>query len=285
GEGPGGIGGTFEYSTDLFEEASIVRLADQLRTLLEAAVAEPDRNVWTLPLIGAEERTRLLQVESRGPGVPSGEPLLHRLVEAQAVRTPDAVAVEAGSVRLTYAELIGRASLLSHRLREAGAGPESIVGLSAERSPDLIVGMLAILQAGAAYLPLDPAYPPDRLDLMLEDSGATILVAPPSSPLAREIQGVRRISFEDSTASLEHVPPLPEDGRGWERGPGGEGPKARILLLPPRKHQPARCRHPISSKGEAHVRHRGDVQLPLRASGRPRGAAAHGRPARPPWPG
>jgi amino acid adenylation domain-containing protein len=229
GEGPDGIGGTFEYSTDLFEEATIVRLADQLRTLLEAAVAEPDRNVWTLPLIGEEERTRLLQVESRGPDVPSGEPLLHRLVEAQAVRTPDAVAVEAGSVRLTYAELIGRASRLAHRLREAGAGPESIVGLSAERSPDLIVGMLAILQAGAAYLPLDPAYPPDRLDLMLEDSGATILVAPPSSPLARDIQGVLRISFEDSTASLEHVPPLPGDGRGWERGPGGEGLPAYVI--------------------------------------------------------
>jgi amino acid adenylation domain-containing protein len=172
GEGPGGIGGNLEYSTDLFDEATIVRFGDQLRTLLEAAVADPGRNVWALPLIGEEERARQLEAWSRGPAVPAGQSLLHRLVEEQAARTPEAVALEAGSVRLTYAELVERARDEANRLQEAGVGPGSIVALAAERSPELIVRLLAILQAGAAYLPIDPAYPQDRRDYMLQDSGA-----------------------------------------------------------------------------------------------------------------
>jgi amino acid adenylation domain-containing protein len=194
GEGPDGIAGTFEYSTDLFDEATIERLAAQLRTLLEAAVADPDRNVWALPLIGEEERTRQLEAWSRGPAVPEGEPLLHHLIEEQAARTPEALALEAGSIRLTYAELVDRARSEASRLREAGVGPGSIVALAAERSPELIVHMLAILQAGAAYLPIDPAYPQDRREYMLQDSGALLF------------------------------PPLP-GGREcvWERGPGGIG--------------------------------------------------------------
>jgi hypothetical protein len=195
GEGPDGIAGMLEHSTDLFDRDTMVRFAGQLRTLLEAAVTNPDRNIWTLPLIGEDEQARQLAAWSRGPAVPEGQALLHRLVEEQAAKTPEAVALEAGSVRLTYAELVERASHQAESLREAGVGPGAVVALAAERSPELIVRMLAILQAGAAYLPIDPAYPQERREYMLEDSKALL------------------------------IPPLP-GGREcvWERRPGGEGP-------------------------------------------------------------
>jgi len=172
GEGPDGIAGSLEYSKDLFDEATMLRFAAQLQTLLEAAVAEPDRNVWTLPLISEEEQARQLAAWSRGPAVPEGSSLLHRLVEEQAARTPEAVALEAGSVRLTYAELVDRARGLACWLRETGVGPGSIVALSAERTPELIVNMLGVLQAGAGYLPIDPGYPQERREYMVADSGA-----------------------------------------------------------------------------------------------------------------
>src|SRR6185436_17755582 len=172
GETPDGIAGALQYSADLFDEATILRFATQLRTLLETAVADPERNVWTLPLLTGDEQERQLQAWSRGPAVPEGPSLLHRLVEEQADRTPDAVAVEAGSVRLTYAELVERAHRLAHRLRGQGAGPGTIVALAAERTPELIASMLGVLQAGAAYLPIDPAYPEERRELMVVDSGA-----------------------------------------------------------------------------------------------------------------
>ncbi len=172
GEMPDGIAGTFGYSASLFDEATIARFAGQLRTLLEAAAADPERNLWTLPLITDDEQAHQLQAWSRGPDAPAGPPLLHRLVEEQAARTPNAVALEAGGLRLTYAELIERASHLARQLRAEGVGPGVIVALSAERTPGLIVSMLAVLQAGAAYLPLDPAYPRERREHMLADSGA-----------------------------------------------------------------------------------------------------------------
>src|SRR4029079_17857275 len=101
---------------------------------------------------------------------------LPELFAAQASRTPDAIAVVFGDTVQSYAELDTRANRLAHHLRERGVGPESIVGLCAERSPELLVGLLGILKAGGAYLPLDPAYPPERLRFMMADAGATVLV-------------------------------------------------------------------------------------------------------------
>ncbi|HBL31858.1 MAG TPA: non-ribosomal peptide synthetase, partial [Acidobacteria bacterium] len=167
GEGPQGVGGTLEYSTDLFDEATVHRFATQLGLLLEAAVAEPGKNVWTLPLLTEAEQAALRAAWSHGPAVPAGAPLLHRLVEEQARKTPTAIALEAGTVRLTYADLLAQAGR-----RAQGIQPGTIVALAAERTPDLIVSMLAVLQAGAAYLPIDVAYPQERRDLMVVDSGA-----------------------------------------------------------------------------------------------------------------
>jgi amino acid adenylation domain-containing protein len=172
GEGQGGIAGVLEYNKDLFDESTLVRFAEQLQTVLEAAVAAPDRNVWALPLVSPEEQQRQRAAWSHGPAVPDGPPLLHQLVEEQAGRTPHAVALEAGGERLTYAELVDRARGIAGWLRGQGIGPGKIVALSAERTPELIVRMLAVLQAGAAYLPIDPGYPQERREFMVGDSGA-----------------------------------------------------------------------------------------------------------------
>nr|QEO74523.1 AMP-dependent synthetase and ligase [uncultured bacterium] len=206
GEGPDGIAGSFRYSASLFDEATIARFAAQLRTLLEAAAADPEQTIWALPLVAEEEQALQLQTWSRGPAIPAGPPLLHRLVEEQAARTPGAVALEAGGLRLTYAELIERARPLARHLRAEGVGPGSIVALTTGRTPDLIVSMLAVLQAGAAYLPIDPAYPQERREYMVADSGA---VDP--HPLTPSPRG------EGETDPVP-APPLP-----WERGLGGEG--------------------------------------------------------------
>jgi len=197
GESADGIAGALSYSATLFDEATLSRFAGQLHTLLEAAAANPERNLWSLPLISRNEQALQLHAWSRGPAVPPGPLLLHRLVEEQAARTPGAVALEAGGLCLTYAELVEQASLRSRSLIADGIGPGTIVALTAGRTPDLIVSMLAVLQAGAAYLPVDPAYPQERREYMVQDSGA--------------------VAFR----------PLPEGSeRAWERGPGGEVPAA-----------------------------------------------------------
>ena len=105
---------------------------------------------------------------------------LHQLVEAQAARSPEAVAIEGPTGSLTYAELARKAGLLALHLRALGVGPEQVVGVCLERTPDLVVGLLGVLKAGGAYLPLDPRYPKDRLRFMLQDSGAHVVVTQPS---------------------------------------------------------------------------------------------------------
>jgi amino acid adenylation domain-containing protein len=203
GEGPEGVGGTLQYSTDLFDEATIVRFAAQLQTLLEAAVADPGRNIWTLPLVGTEEGARQIAAWSRGPAVPPGSSLLHFLVEEQAARTPGAIAVEAGGVRLTYAELVEQA----RRFAEVVA-PGTIVALAAERTPELIVQMLGVLQAGAAYLPVDPAYPQERRAYMLEDSGA-VVVETKDNQVNRDNRGGAPLESLVSLKSLDFSPETP----------------------------------------------------------------------------
>ncbi len=180
GEMPEGVVGAAEYATDLFEAATIERMTAWLRGLAEAVVADPERPVGSLPLLRPAERAQILEVWSQGEqptGAEEGEPLLHTLVADQVVRSPGAVAVEGGDgVRLTYAELAERASSLARHLRTLGVGPESRVALAVERSPEMLVGMLAVLEACGAYLPLDPAWPADRLAFMLEDAGASVLL-------------------------------------------------------------------------------------------------------------
>ncbi|WP_404370386.1 non-ribosomal peptide synthase/polyketide synthase [Corallococcus coralloides] len=175
-EVPQGMRLTAEYNTDLFDPGSIQRLLAHLRTLLEGAVAEPGRRVSELPLMDAAEAMRV-QREWAGGAAPFPEDCcLHTLFEAQARRTPDTVAVRFQGQTLTYAQLDARANQLAQALRRRGVGPEVRVALSVERSLDVAVGLLGILKAGGAWVPVDPLLPRERLAFMLEDSGASVLV-------------------------------------------------------------------------------------------------------------
>ncbi|MDH0485647.1 MULTISPECIES: non-ribosomal peptide synthetase [unclassified Pseudomonas] len=166
----------FTYALDLFEAASIARLAGHWRNLLEALCIQPERPLAELPLLGAQERQRTLldwnpPVESRAGGL-----CLQALIEEQVAKAPEAVAVVFEGQSLTYGELNRRANRLAHALRRRGVGPDVLVGIAVERSLEMLVGLLGILKAGGAYVPLDPEYPQDRLAYMLEDSGIRLLL-------------------------------------------------------------------------------------------------------------
>ncbi|MFN8517204.1 MAG: amino acid adenylation domain-containing protein [Chloroflexia bacterium] len=166
-----------EYSTDLFDAATIERLIGHFASLLNAIVAAPDGRIADFPLLSAAEEAQLQQLAA-GPVMRYPADLsLHQLVEAQVARTPDAVAVLFDDEQLTYAELDQRANRLARHLRDLGVGRDTPVALCIDRSPDLIVSVLAVLKAGGAYLPLDPAYPRDRLAIMLEDAQTPVLLA------------------------------------------------------------------------------------------------------------
>jgi amino acid adenylation domain-containing protein/non-ribosomal peptide synthase protein (TIGR01720 family) len=184
-EVPGEIRGALEYNRDLFDLATAARLAGSYRTLLASVVAAPDTRVSALPTLAPAERHQLLLAanDTRAELPPElADACIHHLVLLQAERTPDATAVRCAGRSLTYGELAGRVVALAARLRAAGVGPEVVVGLWAERSLDLVVAQLAIFAAGGVYLPFDPAFPQARLELMLRDSGAAVLVA--GAPLA-----------------------------------------------------------------------------------------------------
>ena len=175
-ETPEGLRGRFEYSTDLFEAATIARMAGHLQTLLEGIVADPEQRLSQLPLLTADERHRLLVEWNTTTAPYPDDQCLHHVFEAQVARTPDAVAVVCGDESLTYRELNRRANQVAHYLLALGVGPEMLVGLCIERSLAMVVGLLGILKAGAAYVPLDPTYPPERLAFMLEDAQPPVVL-------------------------------------------------------------------------------------------------------------
>ena len=158
-ETPAGLRVSWEFSTDLFDAPTIERMAGHFTTLLEAIVADPGQRIGELPLLSAAERHQLLvEWNDTAADYPRNR-CIHELFEAQAARTPEAVAVVFEDRQLTYAELNARANQLAHHLIGLGVGPEVLVGICMERSLELIVGLLAILKAGGAYVPLDPGYP------------------------------------------------------------------------------------------------------------------------------
>ncbi len=177
GGDPGDVAGALSYNAQLYDPATAERLIRQWRTVLGAAVEQPETRWSDLPLLAADERQQLL-VEWNDTAVPATAPAcLHELFEEQAARTPAAVALIWGEERLTYGDLAARSGALAGWLRALGVGPEVVVAVSAERTPALVVGLLAILRAGGAYVPLDPAYPRERRETILADSGAALLLA------------------------------------------------------------------------------------------------------------
>ncbi len=165
------VGLSLQYNRDLFEGSTVERLLGHLRCLLESAVAEPERRLADLEMLAAAERRQLLHDWNVTAADYPRELCLHQLVEAQARRTPEAVAVVAcEGGELSYGELEARAAWLAARLIRLGVGPDVAVGLAIEPSLDMVVALLGVLKAGGAYVPLDPAYPEERLTYMLEDA-------------------------------------------------------------------------------------------------------------------
>lgn len=168
--------GVFEYNTDLFEQNTIVRLADHYLTLLQGIVNRPQARLSELRLLPeAEEQQILVNWNDTKADYPQVR-CLHQLFEEQVGKTPNAVAAVFGDRSLSYAELNGRANQLAHFLRSKGVGADVLVGLCVERSLEMVIGLLGILKAGGAYVPLDPDYPHERLLYMMQDTQAPVLL-------------------------------------------------------------------------------------------------------------
>lgn len=166
---------SFEYNTDLFNADTITRMTGHFLSLLESIVTNPKQRISTLSLLTDAERHQLL-VEWNPTAKDYPKKCIHQLFEAQVEQTPDAIAVVCGDKQLTYQELNQRANQLAHHLQVLKVTPEVNVGVCVESSLEMIIGVLGILKAGAAYVPLDPTYPKERLRFMLEDTQATILL-------------------------------------------------------------------------------------------------------------
>ena len=164
-----------EYSTEIYDAATIERFCGSFATLLTAMLEAPQRRVSELPLMTPAELQQLAHLNP-APPVERGRASIHRVFEAQVDRTPDRPAVSCGGETLSYRDLDERASRLAHHLLAAGVKTGDLVGLCFERSLDLVVALLATLKAGAGYLPLDPSYPAERLAFALEDSGVGVVL-------------------------------------------------------------------------------------------------------------
>ncbi|HEY3568284.1 MAG TPA: amino acid adenylation domain-containing protein [Thermoanaerobaculia bacterium] len=228
------IAGRLNVSADLFTPAAVERLARGWETLLADAVARPDVPVSALALLGAAERHALLVEWSRAPRPPAWSGSVPARVAAWAVKTPDAPAVlpaEPGQPALTYGELVDRARRLAGRLRERGVGPDVRVGVYAERSPETLVGMLAVLLAGGAFLPLDPAYPPERLALILEDARVPVLLARPELAAALPTGGAEVVPL-DGAVEPSAFPDAAPDGLAYVIYTSGSTGRPKGVLIP-----------------------------------------------------
>ena len=166
----------FSYNSDLFGASTITRMMEHFRILLESAADDPGLRISRMPLLSHAERQQVLVEWNKTRIADPGVECLHQFFEEQVGRTPHAVAVECDGKSLTYRDLNERANRLAHYLRKLKVGPEVLVGICTERSLEMLVGILGILKAGGAYVPLDPAYPKDRLEVILADAKAHILL-------------------------------------------------------------------------------------------------------------
>jgi amino acid adenylation domain-containing protein len=175
-DSPSAIEATVEYNSDLFDAPTISRMVDHFKVLLKGILADPDKNISSLPLLtDAEQHQLLVEWNSNHAAYPE-QVCIHQLFEEQAERNPDKVAVVYEQQQFTYGEMNQQANRLAHRLLADGVGPDRCVGIYMYRSPEAILAVLATLKAGGTYLPLDPTYANDRLAFMLRDSRACLTI-------------------------------------------------------------------------------------------------------------
>ena len=214
---PAGIGGTVEFRTDVFDEASIHTLAARLQRVLEAMTADPARRLSSIDVLDAAERARLDEIGDRAAltrPAPVSESI-PVLFAAQVARTPDAVAISCGDTATTYRDLEEAANRLAQLLVGQGAGPGQRVALMVPRSARAVVAILAVLKTGAAYVPIDPALPADRIDFMLADAAPIAAVTTANLAERLDGRGVRVVDVDDPAVDtqpgLPPAAPHPED--------------------------------------------------------------------------
>ncbi len=171
-----GLAASFQYNSDLFDARTVQRMLEHFRSLLHSIVTDPRKPVSACPLLSASERRQLLADWNQPQTEYPRDLRIHELILEQGKRTPGAIAVQFADQRLTYLELDERVEQVARVLAGLGVTPGTLVGLFLERSIDMLVGLLGVLKAGGAYLPLDPSFPSERLTFMLADSGATVLL-------------------------------------------------------------------------------------------------------------
>ncbi|HKP14062.1 MAG TPA: amino acid adenylation domain-containing protein, partial [Blastocatellia bacterium] len=202
---------TWEYSTDLFDEPTIRRMARHFETLFTHAVADPCGHISSLSLLSEAERSALLDGFNAETASYPRDACVDLMFAAQAERTPDAVAVEFGDRCLTYGQLNARANRLAHYLQRCGSGPDMLIGMCIERSLDMAVGLLGILKSGAAYVPLDPSYPKERLRFML-DGVRALLTERSLLPLLPQVEAPVVCLTDIEAALAAESPEDPEAG-------------------------------------------------------------------------
>nr|WP_249596338.1 non-ribosomal peptide synthetase [Peribacillus frigoritolerans] len=196
---PDGINGFLEYSTDLFKRETAEMLINRLIRLLDGAISEPDRPIGLLEILSPEERKEIL-VDWNGSSEEIPHKCLPALLEERVSQYPHNIALVYEDASLTYEELNKKANQLAHLLIAKGIGPEQFVALAMPRSLEMVVGLLAVLKAGAAYLPLDPEYPNDRLTFMLSDAQpACVLTSSGVAPKLPVMQDIRQIILDEAS--------------------------------------------------------------------------------------
>jgi nonribosomal peptide synthetase DhbF len=198
---PGGIRATVNYARDLFDRGTVEALAARLTRLLRQAARHPHRAVAKLEILTPRDRQEIL-VQWNNSAREAPAATLPELFEQQAARTPEAIAVAYGEQTMSYAELNARANQLARHLASLRAGPEQLVAVAMDRSPELVVALLAVLKSGAAYLPVDPGYPAERIEFMLAEAGpvAVLTTGPASEHLPAD---VRRVLLDDPAVATE----------------------------------------------------------------------------------
>jgi amino acid adenylation domain-containing protein len=197
---------TFRYQTELFRRETVERIRQSFQTLLADVLDRPDALVHALQVLPPEERQKLLVDWNQTGAEYPREALAHQLFEAQVERTPDATAVIFEDAALTYHELNTRANQLAYRLRESGVAADDRVGIFLERSLEMVVAVLGVLKSGAAYVPMDPIYPPQRIQMMIEDSQMRVLVSQQSLLDALPEHNAELVLVDADRARLDAMP-------------------------------------------------------------------------------